>query len=114
MSKKHGHTGHKHEIAKAHGHMADPAPKANKAMDSGIYATGIGHDKMAHGTHHAANAHHGMSEGMGPTGEHGTVSMKGSHLGCNECHEDDYKAGSGSGEGDMGGEDHSGGESSKG
>jgi hypothetical protein len=110
------HTGHHHEIAKANGHMADPAPKGNKAFASGIYATGIKGDKMAHGTHHAANAHHGMGEGMGPMEEHGTVSTKGSHLGNNETHENDYASseGSGGGEGDIGGEDHGGGESSEG
>lgn len=112
MGKKHGHK----EIAKHHGHVADGKPKANKPFGTagGIYLPGIGHDSMAHGSHHAANAHHGMHEGMGPTGEHGTMSMKGSHLGCNESHEDGPGPGSGSGEGDMGGEDHTGGESSEG
>ena len=113
MKKHSGHTGHKHEIGKAHGHVPDAKPKANKAFDTGIFAPGIGHDGMAHQTHHAANAHHGMHEGMGPTGEHGTLPTHMSHLGDNETHEDDYASAAGSGEGEMGG-DHSGGESSEG
>ena len=105
MSKKHGHTGHKHEIAKAHGHVADGKPKANKAYDPGIFLPTAGHDSMAHSTHHAANAHHNMHGGMAPEGEHGTMPMGTSHLGCNECEE--------GGEGERGG-DHGGGESSEG
>jgi hypothetical protein len=102
MKHKHsGHTGHKHEIGKAMGHLADPAPKANKDVDSGIYVPSVKGDKMAHGTHHAANAHHNMSEGMGPHGEHGTIHPKASHLGQNETHEDDYSE-KGMGEGTMG------------
>ena len=118
MKKHHGHTGHKHEIAKAHGHKPDGKPKANKPFGTKILADGIGHDSMAHHTHTAANAHHGMHEGMGPTGEHGTMSTKGSHLGDNEMHEDDYGGGDGMGhgmgDGDVGGEEHGGGESSEG
>ena len=107
MSKHKGHTGHKHEIAKAHGHVPDPEPKGNKAFPGSTFLPTIGHDKMAHATHHAANAHHKMSGGMGPEGEHGTVSPSVSHLGCNECSEDE----SGEGTRDA---DHMGGESSEG
>lgn len=95
MSKKHGHTGHKHEIAKAHGHVPDIAPKGNKAFGSEIYAPGVKGDSMAHASHHAANAHHGMGEGMGPMGEHGTVASSSSHLGNNEMHESDKGMGEG-------------------
>jgi hypothetical protein len=106
MKKKHhgmkGHTGHHQEIAKAHGHVADMKPKANKAFDSEIYPGSVGHDQMAHPMHHAANAHHGMHDGMSPDGEHGTVPTSGSHLGNNESHDDDYAASEGSGESERG------------
>jgi len=108
-----GHTGHKHEIAKAHGHKPDPKPKANAAFGTQVFGKGGG-SLGEHDTHRAANAHHNMHQGMAPDGEHGTLPMSGSHLGQNEWHGDAEGQGEASaGEGDMGA-DHAGGESDEG
>ena len=125
---KSGHTGHPHNIAKAMGHVPDPKPHGGEKIKhggDGMMRHGIdgaAHDSMAHASHHQANAHQNMHDGMSPDhmdagyGQH----MGHSHLGCNECHEggediggETPKEGAGSGESEEGA-DHAGGESDEG
>ena len=123
MKSKKVHGGHKHEIAKAHGHATHHGTKESGGTGHGIahpemhsYGMHIdgGKDGMAHHTHHAANAHHGLHNGMAPGNHAHTVGPHETCLGCNEVHQDDFETGEGYSGSEGGAESHAGGESGPG